>query len=225
MAACLQLWLKVLPLVAMLVTEWITTWCPYHCAVAAHLTLLSTITWTSKNSHYTTAVADSSVQIIDSNEGIYTGNCIQFSSFFFFTFFYCAWWPPARRSAINVSVLKKPHLRILRRDQLRLGPLLPVAFQCASCFCGRSREPLCLRSLAAGSIVQNAGNLADHVIPNNRVTILKGHTSEVFICAWNPQLDILASGWVTALRNTSVQTSTRLIKTRCKRIFIQTFFY
>jgi len=31
-------------------------------------------------------------------------------------------------------------------------------------------------------------------IPSNRVTILKGHESEVFICAWNPSSDLLASG-------------------------------
>ncbi|XP_015782775.1 F-box-like/WD repeat-containing protein TBL1XR1-A [Tetranychus urticae] len=31
-------------------------------------------------------------------------------------------------------------------------------------------------------------------IPNSRVTVLKGHESEVFICAWNPSSDLLASG-------------------------------
>lgn len=31
-------------------------------------------------------------------------------------------------------------------------------------------------------------------IPASRVTVLKGHESEVFICAWNPQKDLLASG-------------------------------
>lgn len=31
-------------------------------------------------------------------------------------------------------------------------------------------------------------------IPNSRVTVLRGHTSEVFICAWNPSSDLLASG-------------------------------
>lgn len=31
-------------------------------------------------------------------------------------------------------------------------------------------------------------------IPNSRVTVLTGHESEVFICAWNPTQDLLASG-------------------------------
>ena len=31
-------------------------------------------------------------------------------------------------------------------------------------------------------------------IPSSRVTVLQGHESEVFICAWNPTQDLLASG-------------------------------
>lgn len=31
-------------------------------------------------------------------------------------------------------------------------------------------------------------------IPSNRVTVLSGHESEVFICSWNPVQDYLASG-------------------------------
>ena len=31
-------------------------------------------------------------------------------------------------------------------------------------------------------------------IPQHRVTVLRGHESEVFICAWNPTHDLLASG-------------------------------
>ena len=32
-------------------------------------------------------------------------------------------------------------------------------------------------------------------IPSNKATALKGHESEVFICAWNPTNDQLASGY------------------------------
>lgn len=31
-------------------------------------------------------------------------------------------------------------------------------------------------------------------IPSSKATILRGHESEVFICAWNPTNDLLASG-------------------------------
>ncbi|ELU14118.1 hypothetical protein CAPTEDRAFT_4250 [Capitella teleta] len=31
-------------------------------------------------------------------------------------------------------------------------------------------------------------------IPSNKATVLRGHESEVFICAWNPKNDLLASG-------------------------------
>lgn len=31
-------------------------------------------------------------------------------------------------------------------------------------------------------------------IPSSKATVLRGHESEVFICAWNPTVDLLASG-------------------------------
>lgn len=31
-------------------------------------------------------------------------------------------------------------------------------------------------------------------IPASKATVLRGHESEVFICAWNPVTDLLASG-------------------------------
>ena len=31
-------------------------------------------------------------------------------------------------------------------------------------------------------------------IPGSKATVLRGHESEVFICAWNPTNDLLASG-------------------------------
>ncbi len=31
-------------------------------------------------------------------------------------------------------------------------------------------------------------------IPSSKATVLRGHESEVFICAWNPSTDLLASG-------------------------------
>ena len=31
-------------------------------------------------------------------------------------------------------------------------------------------------------------------IPSSKASVLRGHESEVFICAWNPTNDLLASG-------------------------------
>lgn len=39
----------------------------------------------------------------------------------------------------------------------------------------------------------------DVEIPQNKAMVLRGHESEVFICAWNPVSDLLASGLVTCL--------------------------
>jgi len=36
----------------------------------------------------------------------------------------------------------------------------------------------------------------DVEIPPNKAMVLRGHESEVFICAWNPVSDLLASGLV-----------------------------
>lgn len=35
----------------------------------------------------------------------------------------------------------------------------------------------------------------DVEIPPNKAVVLRGHESEVFICAWNPVSDLLASGY------------------------------
>ena len=49
-------------------------------------------------------------------------------------------------------------------------------------------------SLTSGSSSNNLMVNGSIEIPPNRVTVLRGHESEVFICAWNPTHDLLASG-------------------------------
>lgn len=44
-------------------------------------------------------------------------------------------------------------------------------------------------------------------IPASRAMVLKGHESEVFICAWNPTSDLLASGLVIYSRTHAVNVS------------------
>ncbi|KAF8571420.1 hypothetical protein P879_01450 [Paragonimus westermani] len=44
------------------------------------------------------------------------------------------------------------------------------------------------------SEVNNTSPLLNRQIPQERITVLLGHESEVFICAWNPRRDMLASG-------------------------------
>lgn len=41
---------------------------------------------------------------------------------------------------------------------------------------------------------QNDANMNGIEIPPGHATTLRGHESEVFICAWNPTMELLASG-------------------------------
>ncbi len=59
-------------------------------------------------------------------------------------------------------------------------------------------------------------------IPASKATVLRGHESEVFICAWNPATDLLASGsgdstariWNMDSSNTST-TPNQLVLRHC----------
>jgi hypothetical protein len=47
---------------------------------------------------------------------------------------------------------------------------------------------------SSGALFVPLSSLKTVEIPSSRVTVLSGHDSEVFICAWNPVQDLLASG-------------------------------
>jgi WD40 repeat protein len=49
-------------------------------------------------------------------------------------------------------------------------------------------------SPSSPSTQKNSTSNGSVEIPASRVTVLRGHESEVFICAWNPVHDLLASG-------------------------------
>lgn len=49
----------------------------------------------------------------------------------------------------------------------------------------------------------------DVEIPASKATVLRGHESEVFICAWNPVSDLLASGSVSVCAETHLNSSCR----------------
>ncbi|KAF7254380.1 F-box-like/WD repeat-containing protein TBL1X [Varanus komodoensis] len=63
----------------------------------------------------------------------------------------------------------------------------------------------------------------DVEIPPNKATVLRGHESEVFICAWNPVSDLLASGSgdstarIWNLNENSNGSSTQLVLRHCIR--------
>lgn len=57
-------------------------------------------------------------------------------------------------------------------------------------------------------------------IPASRTTVLRGHESEVFICAWNPKNDILASGYVEPSDATDTGDSGGL-KGRCEMFYFE----
>ncbi|KAG2462076.1 TBL1R protein, partial [Polypterus senegalus] len=63
----------------------------------------------------------------------------------------------------------------------------------------------------------------DVEIPQNKAMVLRGHESEVFICAWNPVSDLLASGSgdstarIWNLSENSTSSSTQLVLRHCIR--------
>lgn len=70
-------------------------------------------------------------------------------------------------------------------------------------YCGCKSKSCCILPLNHGRHVICADNHADMMevdvdveIPQNKAMVLRGHESEVFICAWNPVSDLLASGSV-----------------------------
>ena len=59
---------------------------------------------------------------------------------------------------------------------------------------------VCLLSTVVSHNADNPTDMmevdGDVEIPPNKAVVLRGHESEVFICAWNPVSDLLASGYV-----------------------------
>lgn len=54
--------------------------------------------------------------------------------------------------------------------------------------------PAPLPPIIAPAVVMEHAIDSSLEIPANKATVLRGHESEVFICAWNPTTDLLASG-------------------------------
>lgn len=44
--------------------------------------------------------------------------------------------------------------------------------------------------------MQETTDEPDNTVKDAQVTILKGHTKEVYVCAWNNKKDTLATGFV-----------------------------
>lgn len=50
--------------------------------------------------------------------------------------------------------------------------------------------------VATSGNAEGSGEVDSNIeIPASKATVLRGHESEVFICAWNPTTDLLASGY------------------------------
>lgn len=82
---------------------------------------------------------------------------------------------------------------------------IPLAFENYSCIIATSRtfglkliNTVCSSSLLP---VDHHSEMMevdrDVEIPQSKAMVLRGHESEVFICAWNPVNDLLASGSVS----------------------------
>jgi len=77
--------------------------------------------------------------------------------------------------------------------------IIIITFPYTAVYCGL-KNPSAPRVVAAGlSAATNAELIevdSNMEIPANKVSVLRGHESEVFICAWNPTNDLLASGYL-----------------------------
>lgn len=71
---------------------------------------------------------------------------------------------------------------------------LHECLECALCVCACTFSWL---SICADNHADMMEVDVDVEIPQNKAMVLRGHESEVFICAWNPVSDLLASGSVT----------------------------
>ena len=70
------------------------------------------------------------------------------------------------------------------------------------------------------NVIQDSKINTDIEIPASKATVLRGHESEVFICAWNPASDLLASGSGDSTAriwnmSESTQTAQQLILRHC----------
>lgn len=98
--------------------------------------------------------------------------------------------PPASTNHMSTSQNNQPLIPIIASP-----PLLPLGiarpdYQSSQCTNVQQSANQPLSSIQSNLII-GIGTLE---IPPSRVTVLSGHESEVFICAWNPQKDLLASG-------------------------------
>uniref|UniRef100_A0A8C9EGF2 Transducin beta like 1 X-linked receptor 1 n=1 Tax=Pavo cristatus TaxID=9049 RepID=A0A8C9EGF2_PAVCR len=97
---------------------------------------------------------------------------------------------------------------------------------------GRALRPfqnikVCLLSTVVSHNADNHTDMmevdGDVEIPPNKAVVLRGHESEVFICAWNPVSDLLASGSgdstarIWNLSENSTSGSTQLVLRHCIR--------
>ncbi len=119
------------------------------------------------------------------------------------------------KQSTTVSSVHKCHLTYTEKNYLRIIEERIVIHCIVYCCCCFTLPPLILPLLLTDhhSDMMEVDRAVE--IPASKAMVLRGHESEVFICAWNPVSDLLASGSVLSQSHSLFSQTVNFNKKLC----------